>query len=73
MTRIPFGPVRTDDTTHLAGWRAWLGRALFALRWKLFGRGQSNYRCLSCRIPVSSDTADDSQDVPLRHPLRRRS
>jgi hypothetical protein len=51
-------------------WRTRLSRVLFNLRWKLFGRGQSNYRCLTIRMPVSSDFADDRQHLTLRQVMR---
>jgi hypothetical protein len=57
---------------NLTMWRVRLRRVLFDLRWKFFGRGQSNYHCLTFRMPVAGDIPDHGPHVPLREILRRR-
>lgn len=60
-----------NDAPNCAQWRARLSRILFDLRWKLVGRGQSDYRCLTCRMPADSDVVNDGPQLPLREILRR--
>jgi len=51
-------------------WRIQLSRILFDIRWKLFGRGQSDYRCLTFRMPCDDEIVDDRPQLTLRQVLR---
>ncbi|MCU1617909.1 MAG: hypothetical protein JWO98_5449 [Frankiales bacterium] len=61
----------TEDPNRVK-WRIHLSRILFDLRWKLFGGGQSDYRCLTCRMPVDDEIVDDRPQLILRQVLRSR-
>jgi hypothetical protein len=39
-------------------WRLRVSRALSDLRWWLFGGGTSNYRCLTCRLPLPESKSE---------------